>query len=60
VLLPLLFIAGSWAVIGPNAFDIDATWRPRLPRWLVIAAAAAASLAIMAGTGASPFLYFQF
>jgi len=47
-------------MIGPNAFDIDVAWRSRARRWLVLAAAAAASLAIMAGSGGSPFLYFQF
>ncbi|HKW12189.1 MAG TPA: MBOAT family O-acyltransferase [Gemmatimonadaceae bacterium] len=60
VLLPILTIAAWWAMVGPNAFDIDVVWRPRARRWLVLAAAAAASLAIMAGSGSSPFLYFQF
>jgi len=47
-------------MVGPNAFDLDAAWRARPRRWILIAAAAGASLAIMAGTGSSPFLYFQF
>jgi alginate O-acetyltransferase complex protein AlgI len=60
VLVPLLLIAMWWAMVGPNAFDTDAAWRARARRWIVIAAAAGASLAIMAGAGSSPFLYFQF
>ena len=60
VLVPLLVIAAWWAMVGPNAFDLDAAWRARPRRWILIAAAAGASLAIMAGTGSSPFLYFQF
>jgi alginate O-acetyltransferase complex protein AlgI len=60
VLVPLLVIAAWWAMAGPNAFELDAAWRGRPRRWILIAAAAGASLAIMAGTGSSPFLYFQF
>lgn len=60
VLAPLLLIAAWWAMIGPNTFDIDAEWRARARRWILIAAAAGASFAVMAGAGSSPFLYFQF
>ena len=47
--------------MGTNAFDIDkeiTDSRPR--RAIVLAAALGACLAIMAGSGSSPFLYFQF
>jgi alginate O-acetyltransferase complex protein AlgI len=57
VLLP---IAALWSMSGPNAFDINATWTPR-PRYRVaLAAALGACLALIAGAGPSPFLYFQF
>ena len=57
-----LFAAGAawWSMVGPNAFDIDAAWQPRRRYAVAFALAAGACLAIMAGTGASPFLYFQF
>jgi len=57
-------LAAWWSMIAPNAFDIDQRWgenwgtRPR--QRLVLAAALGAGVAIMAGTGSSPFLYFQF
>ncbi len=56
----LLVATLAWAVFGPNAWDIDrgAEWRPR--HIYVFAAAMGACLAIMAGVGSSPFLYFQF
>jgi hypothetical protein len=47
-------------MFGPNAFDIDAEWKPR-PRYaFALAAAFGACLALIAGSGPSPFLYFQF
>lgn len=53
-------IAAYLSMFGPNAFDIDAEWRPR-PRYAVaLAAAFGACLALIAGSGPSPFLYFQF
>jgi alginate O-acetyltransferase complex protein AlgI len=58
LVVPLLVAAGAWAMAGPNAFDMrhEWTWRRRV----VLTAAAAACLAIIAGTRSSPFLYFQF
>lgn len=56
----VLGAAGWWAMVGPNAFDIDRTWAIRPRHAVVLAAALGACLAIMAGTGSSPFLYFQF
>jgi alginate O-acetyltransferase complex protein AlgI len=63
VLLALLLVAAAWwGMVGPNAFDIDRTTisgvRPQ--RQVVLAAAIGVALAIMAGSGSSPFLYFQF
>jgi alginate O-acetyltransferase complex protein AlgI len=59
-LLVLLAIAGGWAMLGPNAFDLHENWRFR--RRYVVASALAFGMcvAIMAGSGSSPFLYFQF
>lgn len=56
----LLMIGAWWSMVGPNAFDIDAAWRPRARVTLGLAAAFGACVAIMAGSGPSPFLYFQF
>jgi alginate O-acetyltransferase complex protein AlgI len=58
-----VFLAGVgvvWSMAGPNAFDIDAAWGTRPRQRLVMAAALGASLALVAGMAASPFLYFQF
>jgi alginate O-acetyltransferase complex protein AlgI len=60
--LPLILLAtlgaGAWALAGPNVFQMrhDLTW----PRRLGLAMAAGASLALIAGSRGSPFLYFQF
>ncbi|HEV7596301.1 MAG TPA: MBOAT family protein [Gemmatimonadaceae bacterium] len=56
----VLLIAGAWAMAGPNAQDIHAHWSLTPRRMIVLAAAAGASLAVMLGSGSSPFLYFQF
>jgi hypothetical protein len=56
----LLLVAAWWSMLGPNAFDIDAEWQPRRRHAFALAAAFGACIAIMAGTGSSPFLYFQF
>ncbi len=56
----LLLGAALWSMVGPNAFDIDARWVPRRRHAFALAAAFGACLAIIAGTGSSPFLYFQF
>ncbi len=56
----LLLFAAWWSMAGPNAFDIDAKWEPRRRHALALAAAFGACVAIMAGSGSSPFLYFQF
>ncbi len=54
----LITIAATWAMAGPNAFQMPE--RIPWPRALVYSAAAGAALAIIAGTRTSPFLYFQF
>ena len=56
----VLFMAGAWAMAGPNAQEMHVEWAPSRRRIIGIAVAAGASLAIMLGSGASPFLYFQF
>ncbi len=56
----MLPIAAWWSMVGPNAFDIDAHWAPRRQYRVVMAAAFGACLALIAGGGPSPFLYFQF
>ena len=53
-----LGVAGWWAMIGPNAFELRHQYR--LPGRLVLASAFGAALAILAGLRSSPFLYFQF
>jgi alginate O-acetyltransferase complex protein AlgI len=53
-----LLVAGWWAMIGPNAFDLDFRWSWR--RGLLYSAAFGAVLALIAGSRPSPFLYFQF
>jgi alginate O-acetyltransferase complex protein AlgI len=58
--IALLLFAAWWGMIGPNAFDIDAQWQPRPRHAFALAAAFGACIAIMAGAGSSPFLYFQF
>jgi alginate O-acetyltransferase complex protein AlgI len=55
-----LMIAAAWAMAGPNAQEIHANWSPTPRRVIALAAAAGASLAVMLGSGSSPFLYFQF
>jgi alginate O-acetyltransferase complex protein AlgI len=60
VFLTAGLVAAGWAMFGPNAFDLDRRW-PREPRYAFGAAAAfGVCLALMAGSGSSPFLYFQF
>jgi hypothetical protein len=56
----LLVLAGGWAMLGPNAFDMHARWRYRPTYALGWAAAFGICIALMAGGGSSPFLYFQF
>jgi alginate O-acetyltransferase complex protein AlgI len=56
----LLTIGAWWSMIGPNAFDIDRKSDERPIGQIVLAAAFGASVAIIAGNSASPFLYFQF
>jgi len=60
LLVAWMGLAGWWAMRGPNAFDMHASWRFHPGHAFWWAAAMGASLALMAGTGASPFLYFQF
>jgi alginate O-acetyltransferase complex protein AlgI len=60
-LLILLALAGGLAMAGPNAFDAHPTaWRLTPRRAFGLAVASGACAALMAGTGSSPFLYFQF
>jgi alginate O-acetyltransferase complex protein AlgI len=56
--LPLVVIAGLWAMVGPNAFEmpLEQQWKKRL----ILTASFAASLALILGSRPSPFLYFQF
>ena len=58
VFLPALLIAAWWAMLGPNVFEMahGVEWRNRVAR----TAQFAACLAVIAGSRASPFLYFQF
>ncbi|HXB25765.1 MAG TPA: MBOAT family O-acyltransferase [Gemmatimonadaceae bacterium] len=56
----LLGFAAVWSMAGPNAFDMDAKWQPNRRHAFALAAAFGACIAIMAGSGSSPFLYFQF
>ena len=53
-----ILIAGWWAMVGPNAFDLPVEDRSR--RRVAWAVSFAACLAIILGTRSSPFLYFQF
>jgi alginate O-acetyltransferase complex protein AlgI len=55
-----VFLAGAWAMTGPNAQEMHLDWTPTRVRMLGLAAAAGAVLAVLLGSGASPFLYFQF
>ncbi len=50
--------AAGWAMFGPNAFDLRHEFR--WPARVFAAAALGACLAVIAGSRASPFLYFQF
>ena len=55
-----LAVAAWWGMVGPNAFDLHErlTWRREYG--VALAAAVGVAFAIMLGSGASPFLYFQF
>ena len=56
----MLVLAGGWAMAGPNAQEIHVDWTPSRIRVFGLAAAAGAAVAVLLGSGASPFLYFQF
>jgi alginate O-acetyltransferase complex protein AlgI len=58
----LLLPAGLWALLGPNAFDLDKRFQTAWPAWVDYAAVLflGASVAVMLGGKASPFLYLQF
>ena len=60
VFLTAGILAALWAMFGPNAFDVDRDWEFKPPHAFATAAAFGACLALMAGSGSSPFLYFQF
>lgn len=54
-------IAGWWAMVGPNAFDLhEHPPRHVHARAFAIAATFGACVAVMSGGASSPFLYFQF
>jgi alginate O-acetyltransferase complex protein AlgI len=57
----LLLVAAWLAMAAPNEFELDTrvrVWKPR--HAYALAAVLGACMAIMAGGGSSPFLYFQF
>jgi alginate O-acetyltransferase complex protein AlgI len=56
----ILILAGAWAIIGPNAQEFNHDFKARYRHSFAFAAAFATCVAIMAGGGSSPFLYFQF
>jgi alginate O-acetyltransferase complex protein AlgI len=53
-------LAAAWAMLGPNAFDLQRDWRLRPTHAYALAAAFGICAALMAGNRSSPFLYFQF
>ena len=59
VFLLLTALATLWAVWGPNAFEFHAPART-LVRIPLLGFVFGITLAIIAGSRASPFLYFQF
>jgi len=58
LVVPLLLVAGWWAMIGPNPFEMHLA--PRLRTRLVLAAAFGSAVALIVSSRPSPFLYFQF
>jgi alginate O-acetyltransferase complex protein AlgI len=60
LLVPLIAGAAWWSMIGPNAQDLHESWELTPRKAVALAAAFGACLAIMAGAGKSPFLYYQF
>lgn len=56
----VLTLAGGWACLGPNAFDALSEYRWRPWHGILFAAVFGACVAVIAGGGNSPFLYFQF
>jgi alginate O-acetyltransferase complex protein AlgI len=59
-IVALLAVAAWWGMIGPNAIDLHRQGALGPRRAVAIAAALGACLAVMLGSGSSPFLYFQF
>lgn len=55
---PLLMVAGWWAMLGPNPFEMSLP--PKLRTQLVLSAAFGAAVALIISSRPSPFLYFQF
>lgn len=55
-----LIAAGAWAMLGPNTQEMHVGWTPSRVRAFGLAAAAGAVVAVLLGSGSSPFLYFQF
>lgn len=56
----LLAFAVAWSMFGPNAREAHERFEWRPAYGFLLAPLLGAALAIMAGGGASPFLYFQF
>lgn len=56
----VLGFAALWGIVGPNAFDLHGAFQWKQRYAFPIAMAFGVCLAIMAGGGSSPFLYFQF
>lgn len=60
LVVAMLAFAGAWSILGPNEHDLHAKFSWSWPRVLVLSAAFGVCIALMAGGGSSPFLYFQF
>jgi alginate O-acetyltransferase complex protein AlgI len=60
VSLGFIIVAGGWAIMGPNAFELfhEFNWKPRYAYALAIGIGIC--IAVLAAGGNSPFLYFQF
>jgi alginate O-acetyltransferase complex protein AlgI len=56
----LIIIAGILARWAPNAFEYHERFRPAAARMAAVACVMGVAIALIAGSRASPFLYFQF
>jgi alginate O-acetyltransferase complex protein AlgI len=59
-LCALLLMAGAWALLGPNPFELHASERPRYYSPAIGSFVFGVILALIASWQNSPFLYFQF